>query len=337
MASLLVYFFFVLWLDTTFAFSIKRISQRDGQLPQFVKDFAPLVFLDKNEKYFPSDIGKHLENTTPFIDKTAIDPAPSIAVENLDSLNQYINEVNNVYLTLKEPIENDPAFLQGTQPNENGKTVDATSCVVIVTDHGDGIIDAFYMYFYSFNQGNVVLSQELGDHVGDWEHTMVRFKNGAPDALWLSQHSSGQAFSYEIMKKKGDRPIVYSARGTHANYAIEGGHDHTIPGINLPKGLLEDHTSEGKLWDPIQGAYFYSFDPASNTIESVEGSPTGFMNFKGRWGDDEYADGDHGQKNFFGFKKYTAGPTGPLDKNLFRKQVCPDRIQNCDIKSELAP
>ncbi|RKF60309.1 putative vacuolar protein sorting-associated protein TDA6 [Erysiphe neolycopersici] len=335
MLSFFVQSFFILSFCSTTAFSSTRLSRRGDQIPQFVKDFAPLVFLDKNEKYYPSDIAKHIENTTPFVNKTAINPSPSITVENLDLLNQFNVNETKVYLTLKEPVENNPTFLLGTQPDENGKTVDATSCVVIVKDHGDGNVDAFYMYFYSFDKGNVVLSQELGNHVGDWEHTMVRFKSGSPEALWLSQHAYGQAFSYGAMKKQGDRAIVYSATGTHANYATDGDHDHTIPGVTLPKGLLVDHTSEGKLWDPVKSANFYTFDPASNTINAVDSSPVGIMNFKGRWGDAEYSGNSHGQQSFFGFKKYVDGPTGPLDKDLNRKNICPDRIQNCDIKNEI--
>lgn len=51
---------------------------------------------------------------------------------------------------------------------------------------------------------------------------MIRFVNGTPDAIWYSQHASGQAFTYAAVEKKDKRPYVYSAVGTHANYAIPG-------------------------------------------------------------------------------------------------------------------
>jgi hypothetical protein len=54
------------------------------------------------------------------------------------------------------------------------------------------------------------------------EHNMIRFLNGIPQALWFSQHASGEAFTYDATEKNGQRPVVYSAKGTHAVYAIPG-------------------------------------------------------------------------------------------------------------------
>lgn len=51
---------------------------------------------------------------------------------------------------------------------------------------------------------------------------MIRFVNGVPDAIWYSQHSDGEAFSYTATEKNGQRPIAYSGNGTHAVYAISG-------------------------------------------------------------------------------------------------------------------
>jgi len=51
---------------------------------------------------------------------------------------------------------------------------------------------------------------------------MIRFANGTPNAIWYSQHASGQAFTYDAVEKKGIRPYAYSGNGTHANYVIAG-------------------------------------------------------------------------------------------------------------------
>ena len=77
--------------------------------------------------------------------------------------------------------------------------------VLIAVDKGDGILDAFWFYFYSFNLGNKVLNIRFGNHVGDWEHSMVRFQHGEPKAIFLSEHNFGGAYSYDAIEKIGKR------------------------------------------------------------------------------------------------------------------------------------
>lgn len=57
------------------------------------------------------------------------------------------------------------------------------------------------------------------------EHNMIRFKDGEPQAIWYSQHEYGEAFTYDAVHKIGKRPIGFSAKGSHANYAASGSHD----------------------------------------------------------------------------------------------------------------
>lgn len=51
---------------------------------------------------------------------------------------------------------------------------------------------------------------------------MIRFANGTPQAVWFSQHSSGQAYTYRAVEKRNKRPYSYSGNGTHANYPTAG-------------------------------------------------------------------------------------------------------------------
>lgn len=112
-----------------------------------------------------------------------VNGAPNpLTLDNLASLNALGGDT--IYLTSVDDVTKNPAWLNGVKPDGNGKTNGATSCAVIVNDRGSGNVDAFYMYFYANNLGNTVLGQEIGDHVGDWEHNMIRFKNGVPKAIW---------------------------------------------------------------------------------------------------------------------------------------------------------
>jgi hypothetical protein len=268
---------------------------------------------------------------------------------------------SDVWLTSNDDVTKDPTWIKGTKPNAQGKTEGATTAAIIVNDKGNGNVDAFYMYFYAYNYGGEVLGwsqlnfgnssfslhyykhvnsniQATGNHVGDWEHVMVRFQNGSPQSIWYSQHANGQAFRYSTVEKMGDRPIAYSARGSHANYAISGTHDHTIPNLNLPGGVLEDYTDKGVMWDPVLSANFYKFDAGNNAFSAYDGqAATAWLNFKGRWGDEEYPESDKRQVKLFGQAKFTGGPTGPADKQLNREKVCPDNGKLCILRSILVP
>ncbi|KAJ4346942.1 uncharacterized protein N0V89_010875 [Didymosphaeria variabile] len=112
-----------------------------------------------------------------------------------------------------------------------------------------------------------------------------------------------------------------------ALYPTPGTHDHTIPNLNITTSLLlVDDADAGPKYDPLLSAYFYTFAPSSKTFTPVEptpDAPTGWLYYKGKWGDEEYPASDKRQKSLLGNKKYVGGPTGPADKQLDRKEVWP--------------
>lgn len=233
---------------------------------------APVVYLYSKDPYRPSDLQAQLDNTQPETNFTVISNTPSPpTLNNLSTLNN-LPPANgtNVYLTSKVDITTGPSYLYGVAPDSSGSTGSTISCAIIVNDHGSDHVDVFYMYFYAYNYGGLFLDTNLGNHVGDWEHTMVRFFNGTPTAVWFSQHANGEAFTYNAVLKEGIRPIAFSANGSHANYAVNGTHDHTIPDLNLPEGLLEDFTDYGPRWDPTLAAYYYTYDANNKTFAAYD-------------------------------------------------------------------
>ena len=81
-----------------------------------------------------------------------------------------------------------------------------------VNDHGDKTVDAFYFYFYAFDFGGNYFDQDVGDHIGDWEHNMIRFVDEKPSQVWFSQHSAGQAFEYKVLEKFNGGPRVSNSQ-----------------------------------------------------------------------------------------------------------------------------
>ena len=204
--------------------------------------------------------------------------------------------------------------------------------VLIVVDKGHGVVDAFWFYFYSFNLGNTVLNVRFGNHVGDWEHSMIRFKHGKPKAVFFSEHNFGSAYHYDAVEKIGVRPVVYSAVGTHANYATPGLHPYV-----LPLGILHDETDQGPLWDPALNSHSYTYDYIRDELKSsnhTPKAPTEWFYFNGHWGDKFYPLGDRRQYRFAGQYHYVNGPLGPRFKNLGRRKMCQGSVVDpCPVAS----
>jgi hypothetical protein len=228
--------------------------------------------------------------------------------------------------------------------------------ILVLVDKGSGILDAFWFYFYSYNLGTTVLNIRFGNHVGDWEHSLIRFHNGKPKAVFFSAHSGGLAYAYDAVEKgKGKgregRPVLYSALGSHAMYAQPGKHPYV-----LPFGLLADVTDRGPLWDPSLNYLAYHFNTSithgvdaraswrNPSIQAMEQSlqpaadnptaPLGWWWFTGHWGDKFYELSDRRQWRFAGQYHYVNGPLGPRFKNLGRSKVCQSR-GTCTIVDSL--
>ncbi|KAI0521811.1 vacuolar sorting-associated protein [Xylaria bambusicola] len=212
------------------------------------------------------------------------------------------------------------------KPNEEGYS--RAPATLILVDKGSGVVDAFWFFFYSYNLGQTVLGTRYGNHVGDWEHAMVRFMAGEPRAIYFSEHEGGQAYAWQAVEKRGNateiqRPVIYSAVGSHAMYAMPGNHPYV-----LPFQMLKDVTDRGPLWDPSKNFRSYWYDYSAMEGEGLEptkenpDAPTGWFHFNGRWGDQMYGLDDRRQWRLFGQYHYVTGPQGPKFKNLGRREMC---------------
>jgi hypothetical protein len=243
---------------------------------------------------------------------------------------------------------------RGHRPDGDGYS--RAPAVLVVVDKGSGVVDAFWFFFYSYNLGQTVLGLRFGNHVGDWEHCMVRFENGVPRGVFFSEHEGGQAYAWEAVEKSADgtRPVIYSAVGSHAMYPLPGPHPYIIP-----FGLLKDVTDRGPLWDPSLNKYAYHYDYTLDTghggdsdqdapgreqrpdpdslVPAAENpsAPTSWFHFAGRWGDEVYSLADPRQWRLFGQYHYVTGPDGPKFKSLNRSKLC--QLDNCRIAYELDP
>lgn len=128
---------------------------------------APLLYLYSKDPYRPSDIGTQLVSTTPKKHNQAALPAGSVpsplTLDNLDQLNALGNGGSDIYLTSNDDVSTNPEWLLGVTPDSEGKVHNAKTCVIIVAEKDNGIVDVFYVYFYAYNWGGEVLDQNLGE------------------------------------------------------------------------------------------------------------------------------------------------------------------------------
>ena len=339
-------------------------------IPSYVLEYAPLVYLDEDEEYWPGDMGQHLLHTTPELNYEPIQELlrTTMNLTNLDMLNHY-EKGRPVYLTSNDNPADDPPWLNGEEnipssiPEQGAYSVASFSAkggyskapaVLIVVNKGNGIVDAFWFFFYSFNQGNSVLTLTWGNHIGDWEHTLIRFQHGKPKLAYLSEHNFGSAYSFQALEKIDSRvslrtfeldhvrleklmreqPVVYSAIGTHAMYASAGPHPYA-----LPLGLLRDHTSRGALWDPALNLHSYTYNHKTDNLVASSlnaDAPTAWFFFNGHWGDKFYPLSDPRQYGFVGQYHWVNGPLGPRFKHLSRRKVCQGSYSEpCEIRTTL--
>lgn len=205
-------------------------------IPSYVLEYAPLVHLAEDEIHWPSLMDEHLLHTKPYVD---FNPVPKNeqypTLSNLGDLNSHEDGLH-VYLQSRDDVSTSPVWMLSAhnmpvpppatprvnetesaapngEVNKGGKQKKISKIggrspapvVLTVVDKGDGVILAFWFYFYSYNLGNSVFGVGFGDHVGDWEHSVMKFRNGVPETMFISQHTGGRTYTFGAMEKYGKR------------------------------------------------------------------------------------------------------------------------------------
>jgi hypothetical protein len=95
-----------------------------------------------------------------------------------------------------------------------------------VARDGDGGRWLQYWLFYLYNDKAFL---GFGLHEGDWEMVQIKLGQGdRPDAMAFAQHAHGQRCDWALVEKRGDRPVVYVARGSQASFPFPGRHSAPV-------------------------------------------------------------------------------------------------------------
>jgi Vacuolar protein sorting-associated protein 62 len=255
--------------------------------------YAPLMWLHQDEYYFPSSVEFFLPN---------------------------VHE-DNGYMVTNQSLGcdscTDPVFLDGQRPNPTQVPIYAE--IINRTQNGQptNVTDIVYWAFYPYNNGKRVCIgwyspwgcaggySTFGNHVGDWEHFTVRFVDGRPSQVFLSQHSGGQTFNFgdKNLALTGFHSEVYVAQGSHGVYPDAARHIYQTLGNG---DFLADDTSRGIPWYTWNNTVAFSWQP-----RGTYGGSLSWLNLTSRWGNPK--SGCSVSENVSGECVLNDGPTGIMD------------------------
>ncbi|MBD1373566.1 Vps62-related protein [Hazenella sp. IB182357] len=222
---------------------------------ELIKKYAPRIWFDKNERYFPSSV----EWSAPYMER-------------------YKPEGSNEYsLRSKQSLKNPGDVLDFFYGD-----LSSANIYVGWREAGPHTIDLKYMVWYPYNRGKLPANIEnllkflpsgitpknmgFGHHVGDWEGIEIRVVNGKATQVKLNYHSWNKKYNWsDFQRVDGDNIVIYSARGSHGSWKDPGNHTY----LNLVVDTLQDVTSAGTAWDTWNSVEAYDFD----LQEGLSGKP----------------------------------------------------------------
>ena len=231
----------------------------DSKESQLTITYAPYLHFVAGEKFFPTDVVYHIDNSALYQKSddtdTLIDSSPTIASISLyDAGDYFLSNKLGAFEEIAEDYE---------QKKENlGYTVYAR-----VTREAESFVVQYWL-FYAFNPGT------LNQHQGDWEMIeIILDSTETPLYAVYSQHFTGERASWNDVERVDDtHPRVYVALGSHANYfrAYQG-----------KLGLESDVVGSAFVLEPDDLQIVLLGERGSGNHPSSQD----WLEYGGRWGD----------------------------------------------------
>jgi hypothetical protein len=170
-----------------------------------------------------------------------------------------------------------------------------------------------YWLFYPYNDYSPVVPQQAEFaqiHEGDWEVvTVILDRSGKPLTAGYSRHCSGAKRPWSKVPRRGQRPVVYVALGSHANYFRPGAFD--LDPRCWPEQAIIVFESYGKPLRDFTGRG----RTVSPRVARVTATSRRWMRFPGTWGEDGYVVFPQVTLT------YQTGPAGPAFHRIWKAPV----------------
>ncbi len=286
-------------LETTWSGPVALGQEAASPEQQLVEKYAPIVALkdqeeacdDNGEPFYPVSVDVVFGKDDVVLKRaTGSSSASDEVVKSAPTAADLYAKGDGYYIDLPgNPRHPGCGYEQWFDLNSDG--FEPTTYAHIVT--GGHQLAVQYWFYYVFNNFN-------NTHESDWEMMQIIFDVGTveealttePVEVAVAQHGGGETADWNDSKfqREGDRPIVFSAAGSHATQygdAVYLGWGENGTGFGC------DITTGPSTLVPLNVTLLPSF-------ESDPASELAWLNFEGRWGERQ-----EGEFN---------GPTGPATK-----------------------
>jgi hypothetical protein len=171
-----------------------------------------------------------------------------------------------------------------------------------------------YWLFYAFDlySPTVPPGEIWQDHEADWEAvTVLLDAKQKPVLVGTSRHCGGARRDWARVPRRGTRPVVYVALGSHANYFAAGSMaldkrcwpEVALAVLKAYKVSLADHVAAGRTI-------------ADARVVPITATSPSWMSFAGAWGETQYVHFPNNAPFAYGL-----GPSGPAFHALWRQPV----------------
>jgi hypothetical protein len=282
---------FTLFLVSCLALlAVAGTAQAATTAPKLLARYQPVTYFTGDEEFRPTQVDGFIADSTlerfyPPVDGfIPVDPDPQPDTLPTEGLGWRLNQQP---CTPLGGLAGQACYAAAWSSHDEPSTVYGR----VVRVDGKVVVQYWYFYYDDFYSYTATASDFIWQaHEGDWEVVnVVLSQDREPLYVGYSQHCRGERRSWETAPRwRGHHPIVYVARGSHANYQEQGTHTwntaclppavlafFTGAGLPLPADFTGDEASAGPA----------ALDSDATAIVRVSANDPHWMAFPGTWGE----------------------------------------------------
>jgi hypothetical protein len=309
---------FALFLLSCLALLAAAGTAQAASASKLLARYQPVTYFTGDEAFRPTPVNGFIADSTlerfnPAVGAfVPVDPDPQAGALPRDGLGWRLNQQP---CTPATGLAAQGCYAASWSNREEPSTVYGR----VVRVDGKIVVQYWYFYYDDFYSYTPTASDFIWQaHEGDWEVVnVVLSQDQEPLLVGYSQHCRGERRSWDTAPRwRGHHPIVYVARGSHANYMEQGTHAWStacLPpqvlaffngaGLPLPADFTGDEASAGPA----------TLGSDETRIVRVSGDEPAWMAFPGTWGELQFLHADP-----IGTQVSGQSPVGPPQHDVWK-------------------